>query len=139
MSNLYPESFNPQDLAPAPRSIADFYSMKARIYIPHSQIVDVLEYFDTGYIEPPGEPERYCEYALNLLDVINRLKGGDINSRYNPGKIEAYVLAGDPISAKSFFTDTGDGVNGKQKKAQETLTKELHSALEQLSNNLVIP
>ncbi len=139
MSNLYPESFNPQDLAPAPRSITDFRSMEARIYIHHSQIVDVLEYFYPGYIQPPCEPERYCEYALNLLDVINRLKGGDINSRYNPGKIKAYVYAGEPVSAGKFFTDDGNSGNGTQKKAQSALLEEIHTALEHMSRDLIVP
>ena len=136
MSNLYPEAFDPRKLHPFPRNIADFRSLEARIYLRHSQIVDVLEYFDTGYIEPPCEPERYCEYALNLLDVINRMNGGDINSRYNPGKIQAFVSAGEPISANSFFSDD---TNGKQKKAQNELSKEIHSKLDNLSKDLIIP
>jgi len=64
------------------------------------------------------------------------MKGGDINSRYNPGKVQAFVTAGDTISANSFFSDTAQG---KQKKAQNELTKEIHSKLENLSKNLIIP
>ena len=149
MSNLYPETFDPRKLHAFPRNIADFRSIEARIYLRHSQIVDVLEYFDTSYIEPPCEPERYCEYALNLLDVINRMKGGDINSRYNPGNIQAFVSAGEPISANEYFQSPYspsfpdiDMHSSKKiaslRSAQTNLTDAIYKKLETLSQEMIL-
>lgn len=55
----------------------------------HQQLLDVLTNFDPNYHH--GDKNRHIEQALFLLDIINRIKGGDINSRYFPGGTKAIV------------------------------------------------
>uniref|UniRef100_UPI00261A7AE2 hypothetical protein n=1 Tax=Oceanispirochaeta sp. TaxID=2035350 RepID=UPI00261A7AE2 len=67
-----------------------------------SQIADVLEYVHTGYIMDAPLNNRHCEYALNLLDVVNRFKGGDIGTRFSPEMRTALILTGETIDPSDF-------------------------------------
>ncbi len=133
---LYPEHFDPSGMPLLQRKLADYHSMEARIYLRHSQIVDVLEYLDPGYINLPCQPQRFCEYALNLLDIVNRMEGGDISTRYSPKGVQAFALPGHPISAADHFS--GTAANGGRT-AQKQLTGEIFRQLQKLSEKLIIP
>lgn len=130
---LYPEAFDPEKLSPVERSNADFLSLEARIFIRHSQIVDILACIDPDYISPEAPTWRFCEYVLNLLDLLNRMNGGDISSRYYPKKIRAYALTGQPISAKEYL----EGVPSRP--GQKNLMQKITSSLQELSENLTLP
>ena len=97
-STLKPVDFQLSSMSPLSRSIADFNALHAHIALWHSQIVDVLQYVDPSYINEPTPIGRMSEYALNILDVINRIKGGNIDSRYTPKGKHAFVYIGESIS-----------------------------------------
>ena len=71
---------------------------KARLYLRNCQVVDILEYLDPSYICPPDEKGRMCESLLNLLDLLNRLEGGTINTRYSPRGKKALIYVGDELT-----------------------------------------
>jgi hypothetical protein len=78
--------------------------LEAHAFLCHTQVVDVLEYINPEYISPSCSIGRYCEYALNLLDVINRLQGGNIDTRYSPHRKKACVHIGYPIRVSSILS-----------------------------------
>ncbi len=129
---LYPDDHDPRSQTALKRNWADFRALKAAIYLRHSQIVDILEYIDPGYIYPGCQEQRYCEYALNILDIINRLQGGDISTRFSPKKVQAYIVPGDPIDADQHFLT---GTSRKESLVQ--FTGLLQTKLEELSDNLL--
>ena len=94
---FYPEGIDPAKHARLPRALLDFTALKAEVSIRHERIVDVLEYIHMSYIEPPFSAGRGCEFILNLLDVINRACGGDVNTREKPRRQKALVFAGEPV------------------------------------------
>jgi hypothetical protein len=76
------------------------------LHYQRQQILDALTNFDPGYHRhgsppfPVHSPEgsspgtgdnRRAEQALYVMDIINRVRGGDINSRYFPGGTRARV------------------------------------------------
>jgi len=132
---LYPERYDPNSLSPLSRSIADYRSIEARVYLRHGSIVDVLEYLDPEYISPDGPPVRFCEYALNLLDIVNRMEGGDISSRYSPHGVHACVLPGTPLSAEDYFREDS---SGSRRESRRRLTEELGTQLQKLSDELCL-
>lgn len=62
----------------------------------HQQLLDVLTNFDCAY-HRGGDENRQIEQTLFLLDIINRLKGGDVNSRHFPGGTKAVIRFGEPM------------------------------------------
>ena len=126
MQAIHPVSLNPFQLAPVARSLADYESLKAHVFLRHSQIVDVLQYIDPSYIEAPCSAGRACEFALNLLDVLNRIQGGDINGRFSPRGKKAIVSIGTPITLSSLDPN----LPSKGKKARlKHITDEVQHAL----------
>ncbi len=99
MESVYREDVDPDRLSPAERALADHRAELAAAAQRHQQIVDVLEYVRPDYIEAGCSTKRLVEYALNLLDVTNRMRGGNIDSRYSPSGKHAHLLFGDPIDA----------------------------------------
>jgi hypothetical protein len=97
VDSFYPESLDPAVQPKLQRALLDFKALKAEVSIRHSQIVDVLKYIHMSYIEPPFSPGRGCEFILNLLDLINRVQGGNIESRFTPSGQKSVVLAGEPL------------------------------------------
>lgn len=98
----YPENSNPSLYSPWDKSRSDYNSLKASLYVRCSQIVDVLEYVHIDYISDTPLNNRHCEYALNILDLVNRFRGGDIGTRFTPEMRRALLLPGDPIDFNSF-------------------------------------
>ncbi|MFA5448052.1 MAG: hypothetical protein WC233_07220 [Sphaerochaeta sp.] len=85
-------------LAPLQRSKLEARQQIAHIYLRINQCVDVLEYLDPSYITENPTPSRMAEVALTLLDVLNRLRGGTINTRYSPKGKEGGLYFGNPIT-----------------------------------------
>jgi hypothetical protein len=95
----------------------------------HMELADILEYIDPGYVGDDQSAERSIEYALNLLDVINRAAGGSIATRYKlPGK-SAQLRIGAPLSVREH---QGDARAPARARAEE-LDHRLRDALERLS------
>jgi hypothetical protein len=130
---IYPESFDPKALPPLGRSIADFHAMEAHVYLRHSQIVDVLQYVDPAYIAAPCSAGRACEFALNLLDVINRAQGGNINTRYSPMGKDALIDVGKAVRVSELLPSDK---TVPRKARLDLITKEVHHALQTISEQM---
>lgn len=129
---LRPEDHDPARLSPIGRQLADFSAMEAHIYLRHSQIVDVLEYLDPSYIKPGCSLGRCCEYILDMLDLINRMSGGNINTRYTPKRKRAAVLVGEPLR----LSQLPDAPEAKRKERLSKVTDATRRGLEEVSRRL---
>ncbi|MPN20418.1 hypothetical protein SDC9_167797 [bioreactor metagenome] len=118
-----------QHLPRVSRSIADFRALEAQVYLRHTQIVDVLEYIDEQYIASPCSAGRACEFALNLLDVLNRMCGGNVDSRFTPKNKAAVIDIGQPIPVEY----TGTRIAKERLKA---ITAQVEQALQAVSTDL---
>lgn len=107
MDSLHREDIDPDSLTPAERSLADHRAYIAAAANQHQQIVDLLEYVHPGYIGRGCTETRLVEYGLNLLDLCNRMEGGNVDSRFLPKGMEARVLFGEPLDASGFFEGSG--------------------------------
>ncbi|MFA5514354.1 MAG: 1-acyl-sn-glycerol-3-phosphate acyltransferase [Sphaerochaetaceae bacterium] len=129
LNSIYVPNFNRNDLSVVEQNVADYEAVKAHLYLRDSQVVDVLQYINPTYIKSPCSIGRATEYALNLLDVLNRLSWGNIDSRYSPKKKEAYVYFGDAVEiAKDSLPSRKETLN--------FLNKEIFAALQKSSENL---
>ena len=128
---IRPELFDPKELPPVQRSIADLHALEAHVYLRHSQIVDVLQYIDPGYINPPCSSGRACEYVLNLLDVLNRVRGGNINTRYTPKGKRAMVSFGEPVRLQEIRQLAGL----QRKERLKSITEIVRDALDETSRH----
>jgi hypothetical protein len=128
---VYPEHIELQHLPRVSRSIADFRALEAQVYLRHTQIVDVLEYIDEQYIASPCSAGRACEFALNLLDVLNRMCGGNVDSRFTPKNKAAVIDIGQPIPVEY----TGTRIAKERLKA---ITAQVEQALQAVSTDLEI-
>ena len=128
----YREDIDVPSLAPAVRAWADFRTLSAWSIDRHVQIVDVLMYLDPSYIGTERSRHRLAEYALNLLDLANRLSGGNIDSRYSPRSKRARILVGEPIDAATVLRQS----SRSPKRAITALNKLVHEALVSLSADL---
>jgi hypothetical protein len=96
MESLYREDVDPARLSFLERSRADFQAQVAATLKRHEETVDILEYIRQDYLDEPGILRR-LEFVLNLLDVLNRARGGNIDSRYTLKKKTALISIGEPL------------------------------------------
>lgn len=97
MESLYREDVDPATLSPLERSRIDYQAATAALLKRHEETADILEYFRIDYLAGPS-PVRRLEFALNLLDVLNRMQGGNIDSRYSLPNKRALVKIGEPMT-----------------------------------------
>lgn len=126
------EDVDPQTLPPFDRGWADLRAAEAQTMDRHAQIVDILLYIRPEYIEGNPSDHRLVEYALNLLDVTNRVNGGRIATRYSPPGMRAALLAGEPIDATEHFREATESRKG----AIRRLSALTHDALARVSSEL---
>jgi hypothetical protein len=134
MESIYREDIDPSYLTELERNRADFRVLHASFLKRHSETADILEYIDPDYLKKPGNIRR-IEFALNLLDVINRLKGGNIDSRYTLKQKKAAVIVGDPVTV-SYNGERAGGGTGKKKDQTAALSTELRCSFEQLAEEM---
>ena len=79
--------------------LADRLADETYLHQRHNELVDLLEYLRPDYISPDCSPNRLLEYALNLADLLNRLLGGNIGTRYSPPSKQARLIVGEPLDA----------------------------------------
>lgn len=108
---------------------------RARLYLTINQIVDIVEYLDISYFNESFGANRLAESALNILDVINRLRGGTINSRYSPRGKRVYIQYGEPIRIEAKVDNQGrkqrlQAISSAVKEGLDTVSVELESSLE---------
>lgn len=93
MESLYREDVDPATLSPLERSRADYQAAAAALLKRHEETADVLEYLQIDYLDRPG-PLRRLEFVENMLDVLNRMRGGNIDSRYSLRNKRAHIQIG---------------------------------------------
>ncbi len=108
------------------RSNHKWEAVKGHLLLRNSQVIDILKYVDPTYIEQKVNSGRLNEYALNLLDILNRFGGGNIDTRYSPKNKEALVFIGEPIEVKR-----ADIV--KRKESAKKIESEVLSSLNETS------
>ncbi|NLZ76969.1 MAG: hypothetical protein GX911_03265 [Spirochaetales bacterium] len=113
------------------RKLHDREVERQRISNHASQVVDVLEYLDLDYLEGKHTVQRSIEVLLSLLDVLNRLQGGMINSRFSPKGKKAFILGGTPIEVRKTF-----GHLTGRKKRLNAITRTLEQRLDEVSLSL---
>jgi hypothetical protein len=129
VDTFYPENRDPAEDTPWERSASDFNCVKTTYAVWCSQIADVLEYIHTDYISEEPLNNRHCEYALNLLDVVNRFRGGDIGTRFSPGKRKASLLTGNLIDPAHYRNIA------KRKERHAIIMEKVREELEKISQN----
>jgi hypothetical protein len=128
----YRVDVDPRNLDSVQRSWADFRTLAAATVDRHAQIVDVLMYLRPEYVADSPTSLRLVEYALNLLDITNRMAGGNIDSRYSPSGKQARVLMGTPIDAAAAFRNAEQ----TSKQAIQGLNEDVYRAFQSLSADL---
>lgn len=118
-------------LAPLERAKLEARQQIAHIYLRINQCVDVLEYLDPSYFEEKPTLSRMAEVALTLLDILNRLKGGTINTRYSPKGKEGGLYFGKPI----VLNDPSLAGSGRKERLA-AVARAVHTGLEEASSAL---
>lgn len=121
-------SFSSSNRSRLHKSFAKRVNKEIELSLIHSQLVNALEYLDPSYIETHCSIGRAVEYALLLVDLLNRLLGGNINTRFSPkGKLGALHI-GSPIEVT---------LNEASRKAQiNVLNKTIFESLQHSSSEL---
>ncbi|MEA4860031.1 MAG: hypothetical protein VB127_06075 [Sphaerochaeta sp.] len=97
LDRLFALRYAGQDILFGPQLAEQKRREEAQTFLKYSQVVDILEYLDREYGDGEAKKIRHKELMLNLLDVLNRVEGGSINTRYTPKGKRAHLLVGDPI------------------------------------------
>jgi 1-acyl-sn-glycerol-3-phosphate acyltransferase len=116
-------------ISPLDRVLMDRIADEVYLHLRHNELVDVLEYVQPDYISPEASLNRLIEYALTLNDVINRLMGGNISSRYSPPRKNVNIRIGEPIKVRELYPL----IPGKRRDRSDGLMKVVVSRLEHLS------
>jgi hypothetical protein len=103
LDRLFALRYAGQDILFGPQKEEQKRKEEAQTFLKYSQVVDVLEYLDREYGEGEAKQIRHKELLLNLLDVLNRVEGGSINTRYTPKGKRAHLLIGDPIRVNALL------------------------------------
>jgi hypothetical protein len=115
-----------QGVADLERVLANRVADEAYLQLRHNELVDVLEYVRTDYIGPQASRNRLIEYALNLADVVNRLMGGDISTRYSPPGKQVEVRIGEPLELGAL----GAALPGGQRRKAEGVMNALRESFD---------
>nr|WP_319472210.1 1-acyl-sn-glycerol-3-phosphate acyltransferase [uncultured Sphaerochaeta sp.] len=108
----------------------------AKRYLVKNQIVDLLEYLDPAYLQGKYQTGRAAESALNLLDLVNRMQGGTIDTRFSPRGKQAYLKMGKPLYYKAESLSTL-GRKSQQKQILLNVCDALQACSEELEHMLM--
>ncbi len=90
-------------IPPLERVLADRIAAEAWLRLRHMELVDILEYIRTDYLQPDSGIDRFVESVLNLRDVVNRLEGGNISGHRNPFRKTARIIVNEPIAVSPWW------------------------------------
>ena len=88
---------------PLEKALADRIAAEAWLRLRHMELVDVLEYIRTDYLQPDSGIDRFVESVLNIRDVIGRLEGGNISGHLNPFRKTARIIVNEPIAVSPLW------------------------------------
>ena len=90
-----------KNAAPLEHELQNFIATEAGLFARHLEVVDLLAYFQPEYALESDDANRHIEFLLNLLDAVNRLKGGTIGQREHTRSTKVKLSIGNPISLNS--------------------------------------
>jgi hypothetical protein len=113
MDSLHRDDIDPDTIPPVERALVNHRAYVAAAVSEHQQIVDLLEYVRPDYIPPGCTSTRLIEYGMNLLDLCNRMQGGNVDTRFFQRGMRARVLFGKPVNASMFFDEAAGTMRHK--------------------------
>lgn len=99
------------------QELQDYIAAEAGLFARHLEVVDLLAYLQPEHALQSEDVNRHIEFLLNLLDAVNRLKGGTIGQRSHPRSSEVSITVGTPISLNSIFERSPD-ISARQVRKQ---------------------
>jgi len=104
LSRIYRGDIESPDALPAVhRALADRVAIEAWLCLRHMELVDVLEYLRTDYLQPDSGIDRFVEFITNLWDVANRLEGGNISGRINSFRKTVRIIVNEPLRVSPYW------------------------------------
>jgi hypothetical protein len=135
LRRIYREDGDPAAFNDAKRAAADTEAVAGALANRYQQIADILMYIEPRTIEPETPSLVLSEYAHNVIDLVNRIAGGSIETRRKPKNRTAVLRVGSPVQAES-DADTDKHrrsfvarVKEEVQHALETVTGELRDEL----------
>ena len=113
------------------RALADRIAVEAWLSNRHVELVDVLEYLRTDYLEPGSGFDRFVESITNLWDVVNRLEGGNVSGRINPFMKTARIVVNEPIPVSRYW----ETYKENRRRAVSALTTEIFESFRKVAEN----
>lgn len=127
---VYPEE-SLAHLTPLSRALADRRAGEGWFAMRHMELVDLMSYHDVNYLEGEAAPsdDKIVESVLNLLDLCNRLMGGNISNRPNSIRKTAYVVPGESINLSAHMADYRANPKRTAKEVTQILSKNLEDCI----------
>jgi hypothetical protein len=124
-------------LSPVERALADRKAVESWWINRHVELVDLLEYLRTDYLHPDSPFDRFVEYVTNLVDLANRLSGGNISGRKNPFPRTARIIVNEPLRVGKLWPRYAEN----RRQAVAALTAEVLASFKAVaeSGNLPVP
>ncbi len=122
-----------EDLAQLPaveRGLADRIAEEADLRLWHMRLVESFVSVTGHYILEKPTADRLAETLLLVWDMVTRLKGGNPVKRPRLGRQRVKLTIGEPISVSDRWAD----YQTNRRQASATLTQDLQTALEKLTN-----
>ncbi|MFW5727639.1 MAG: 1-acyl-sn-glycerol-3-phosphate acyltransferase [Spirochaetia bacterium] len=118
-----------QQKAPLDRELQDYIAAEAGLFARHLEVVDLLAYLQPEYALESDDANRHIEFLLNLLDAVNRLKGGTIGQRMHPRSCTVKLNIGTPISMEHLSARKAELSNRQLRKELVERVREQFSRL----------
>ena len=132
LAAMFREDIEDVEALPAvERVLADRIAVEAWLRNRHVELVDVLEYLRTDYLEPDSGFDRFVESITNLWDVINRLEGGNVSGRINPFVKTARIVVNEPIPVSRYW----EAYKENRRRAVSALTTEIFESFRKVAEN----
>jgi len=128
---VYPEE-SLSHLTPLSRALADRRAGEGWFAMRHMELVDLMSYHDVNYLEGEAAPsnDKIVESVLNLLDLCNRLMGGNIANRPNNIRKTAFVVPGESLNLSERMADYRANPKRTAKEVTQTLSRNLEDCIE---------
>ncbi len=123
---LFDKELKQKRNSPLASSLLDMNALKGHLILRHEKVADILEYIDPEYITDSSDTHRLCEYGLNLLDLVNRMAGGTIDTRFSPKRKSVSIMFGEMVPLKA---EKG----AKRKEQTARFSQEIYEALQRVS------
>jgi hypothetical protein len=111
-------------LSPLARSLLDRGAGEAWYAMRHMELADIGFYMDFDSLREDSPIDLYVETAYNYVDLISRLRGGNISDRLNIATKNAVIVFGAPLE----FRGKLQAYSGGRKAALEAAERDLEKS-----------